>query len=197
LNLPGGIIAGQSSTHAHPHSATALAATADDADDADDASSDDNPTILRGQYNGNQFQRNVFDQVEGYRSGRFAGVGHTLLVGGEYGRQTIDRLQYFGTAPPITLYNPVPDLPPTPGLSLNTDGRFFSQTAAFYVQDLVQLAAVEHGVPELLAQLRSVGRVAEPGHQQRGAGTGADAELRGRGEVRELRRQADLDRGGL
>ena len=78
------------------------------ADDADDASSDDNPTILRGTYNGNQFQRNIFDQLEGYRSGRFAGIGHTLLVGGEYGRQTIDRLQYFGTAPPITLYNPVP-----------------------------------------------------------------------------------------
>ncbi|HZD75921.1 MAG TPA: TonB-dependent receptor plug domain-containing protein, partial [Acidobacteriaceae bacterium] len=69
LNLPGGIIAGQSSTRAHPHSATAMAATADD---ADDASSDDNPTILRGQYNGNQFQRNIFDQLEVYRSGRFA-----------------------------------------------------------------------------------------------------------------------------
>ena len=139
LNLPGGGIAGQSSTHAHRHADALLAGVHADATD-DEASSADNPTILRGQYNGNQFQRNIFDQLEAYRSGRFAGIGHTLLVGGEYGRQTIDRLQYFGTAPTITLYNPVPDLPPTPGLSLNTDGRFFAQTAAFYVQDLMQLA---------------------------------------------------------
>ena len=36
-----------------------------------------------------------------------------LLVGGEYGRQTLDRQQFTGTVPSITLYNPVPDLAPT------------------------------------------------------------------------------------
>jgi catecholate siderophore receptor len=139
MNLPdGGTIAGQSSTHAHKPGEPLLSlgdATADAAGDADD-----NPTILRGQYNANQFQRNIFDQLETYRSGRFAGIGHTLLLGGEYGRQTIDRLQFFGTTPDTTLYNPVPDLPPTPGTSPTVDGRFLGQTAAFYVQDLMQLA---------------------------------------------------------
>jgi catecholate siderophore receptor len=139
LNSDGVIIAGQSSTHAHKPG-QALLALSDATTAADATVTADNPVISRGQYDGNQFQRNVFNQLEAYRSGRFAGIGHTLLVGGEYGRQTIDRLQYFGTAPSITLYNPVPDLPPTPGLSLNADGRFFGQTAAGYVQDLMQLA---------------------------------------------------------
>ncbi len=202
---------------------------------------DDNPVISRGQYNGNQFQRNIFDQLEAYRSGRFAGIGHTLLLGGEYGRQTIDRQQFTGTAPSITLYNPVPDLAPTLNLTPSVNNRFFAQTAAFYVQDLMQLApqwklmagarfdnfkqsldqrlvnsprsgtrgqqvepargtavsaaVVEHGVCELLSQLRSVGRIAEPCGQQCRAGAGADGEYRGRREVFEPRRQADLDRG--
>src|ERR1700733_14623196 len=139
LNLPGGGIAGQSSTHAHRHADALLAGVHADPT-GDDASSDDNPTILRGQYNGNQFQRNIFDQLEAYRSGHFAGIGHTLLVGGEYGRQTIDRLQFFGTTPDTTLYNPVPDLAPTLSTTPTTNGRFWGQTAAFYVQDLMQLA---------------------------------------------------------
>jgi catecholate siderophore receptor len=139
LNIDGTIIGGVSSRHA-PAPLNAVAASAE-ANAADDASTPDNPVALRGQYNANQFQRNIFDQLEGYRSGRFAGIGHLLLLGGEYGRQTIDRLQFFGTAPPTTLYNPVPDLPPTPGTSPTTNGRFFAQTAAFYVQDLMQLAA--------------------------------------------------------
>jgi catecholate siderophore receptor len=138
VNLPGGIIAGQSSTHAHKPGQPLPALSDPTADAA--GGTDDNPAILRGQYNANQFQRNIFDQLEAYRSGRFAGIGHTLLLGGEYGRQTIDRLQFFGTTPDTTLYNPVPDLPPTPGTSPTTNGRFWGQTGAFYVQDLMQLA---------------------------------------------------------
>ncbi len=34
----------------------------------------------------------------------------------------------------------MPDLPPTPGTTPTTDGRFWGQTAAFYAQDLMQLA---------------------------------------------------------
>src|ERR1700727_1327824 len=78
---------------------------------------------------GSQFQRKMFNQLEAYRSGRFARIGHTLLVGGEYGRQTIDRLQYFGTTPSITLYNPVPDLAPTLSTTPTTNVRFWAQTA--------------------------------------------------------------------
>jgi len=137
LNSGGTTIAGPSSTHARK-AGQALLTLSDAAPAAGDPA--ENPVISRGQYNANQFQRNIFDQLEAYRSGRFAGIGHTLLLGGEYGRQTIDRLQFFGTAPDTTLYNPVPDLPPTPGTSPTTDGRFWGQTAAFYVQDLMQLA---------------------------------------------------------
>jgi catecholate siderophore receptor len=140
LDSGGTIIAGPSSTHAHKpgQSLLTLRNVRGAADEATDAA--ENPVISRGQYNANQFQRNIFDQLEAYRSGRFAGIGHTLLVGGEYGRQTIDRLQFFGTAPDTTLYNPVPDLPPTLGTTPTANGRFWGQTAAFYVQDLMQLA---------------------------------------------------------
>jgi catecholate siderophore receptor len=138
LNSDGVIIAGQSSTKPHRMAQALLTIDAGGAADASDAA--DNPVISRGQYNAKTFQRNVFDQLEAYRSGRFAGVGHLLLLGGEYGRQTIDRLQFFGTAPSTTLYNPVPDLAPTLGTTPTTNNRFLGQTAAFYVQDLMQLA---------------------------------------------------------
>ncbi|MFL6427531.1 MAG: TonB-dependent siderophore receptor [Acidobacteriaceae bacterium] len=134
----GVIIAGQSSTRAHRQALAVLGSRGDAV--AEDASAAENPVIKRGQYNGSQREGNIFDQLEAYRSGRFAGVGHLLLLGGEYGRQTLDRLQFSGAAPSITLYNPVPDLAPTLNATPSVNNRFFAQTAAFYVQDLMQLA---------------------------------------------------------
>ena len=133
LSVNGSTVAGQSSTHARRSGQPILDAAAIDASA--------NPVITRGQYNAKSFQRNIFDQLEAYRSGRFAGIGHLLLVGSEYGRQTVDRLQFTGTAPSITLYNPVPDLAPVLGTRPSVNNRFWGQTAAFYVQDLMQLAA--------------------------------------------------------
>jgi catecholate siderophore receptor len=132
LSGDGTTVAGQSSTHA---------SRAGDVVDLAASDAGTNPVITRGQYNAKTFQRNIFDQLEAYRSGRFAGVSHLLLVGGEYGRQTLDRLQFTGTAPSITLYNPIPDVPPTLGTIPSVNNRFWGQTAAFYVQDLMQLAA--------------------------------------------------------
>jgi catecholate siderophore receptor len=134
LDSGGVIIAGQSSTHARGAAAALLGSG------ADAANTDENPVIKRGQYNGLQLEGNIFDQLEAYRSGRFAGIGHTLLLGGEYGRQTLNRQQFTGTAPSITLYNPAPDLAPTLNPTPSVNNRFFAQTAAFYVQDLMQLA---------------------------------------------------------
>jgi catecholate siderophore receptor len=133
LDNDGTIVAGTSSTRGHRGGEAMLDIAA-----ADMAT---NPVITRGQYNAKTSQRNIFDQVEAYRSGRFAGVGHLLLLGGEYGRQTLDRTQFTGTAPSITLYNPVPDLAPTLGTTPSVNNRFWGQTAAFYAQDLMQLAA--------------------------------------------------------
>ncbi len=134
LDNDGTIIAGQSSTHAHPGGL--IAGGEDTIGDAAAV----NPVITRGQYNAKTFQRNIFDQLEAYRSGRFAGVGHLLLIGAEYGRQTLDRAQFTGTAPSITLYDPVPDLAPTLSTSPSVNNRFLGQTAGVYVQDLMQLA---------------------------------------------------------
>ena len=138
LDSDGVIIAGQSSTRARAVASALFEAGADAGGTTQAAT--DNPVISRGQYNANQFQRNVFDQLEVYRSGRFAGIEHLLLAGGEYGRQTVDRLQFRGTAPSTTLYNPVPDQAPTLGTTPSVNNRFLAQTAAFYVQDLMQLA---------------------------------------------------------
>lgn len=104
-------------------------------------SSPENPVISRGQYNASQVQRNLFDEAELWRSGHFLGLGHLLLVGAEYGRQTMDRVQFTGTAPSISLYNPAPDLAPAFAAKPSTNNRFFGQTAAVYTQDLIQLAA--------------------------------------------------------
>jgi catecholate siderophore receptor len=134
LDNNGTIIAGQSSTHAHPGGLIES-----DADAVGDAAAV-NPVITRGQYNAKTFQRNIFDQLEAYRSGRFAGVGHLLLVGAEYGRQTLDRAQFTGTAPSITLYDPVPNLAPTLSTTPSVNNRFLGQTAGVYVQDLMQIA---------------------------------------------------------
>jgi catecholate siderophore receptor len=107
---------------------------------ANASGSSDNPILTRGQTNATQSQQNVFDQAEAYRSGKFLGMEHLLLVGAEYGRQTQDRLQFTGTAPSVTLYNPDTSLAPTLSTTPSTSSRGFFQTAAVYTQDLMQLA---------------------------------------------------------
>lgn len=100
----------------------------------------DNPLISRGQTNAVKTQQDIFDQLEAYRSGHFLGMDHLLLVGSEYGRETQDLLEFTGTAPSITLYNPAPDLAPTLSTTPSTNTRAFAQTAAVYSQDLIQIA---------------------------------------------------------
>ncbi len=107
---------------------------------ANPGSSIENPLISRGQTNAVKTQQDIFDQLEAYRSGRFLGMDHLLLVGAEYGRETQDLVEFVGTAPNITLYNPAPDLAPTLATTPSVNTRAFAQTAAVYSQDLIQLA---------------------------------------------------------
>lgn len=99
-----------------------------------------NPILSRGQTNATRTQQNIFNQTEAYRSGRFLGMDHTLLLGGEYGRQTEDQLQFTGTASDTTLYNPDVHTAPVLGTTPSTNTRAFAQTAAGYAQDLIQFA---------------------------------------------------------
>lgn len=96
--------------------------------------------VLRSEYNGTQFQRNIFNQVEGWKRFHVAGMEHLLLIGAEYGRQTADRTQYTGTAASVDLYNPQ-QIAPVLATKVNTLNRFWGQTAAGYFQDQITLAA--------------------------------------------------------
>src|SRR6202044_1032691 len=78
---------------------------------------------------------------EAYRSGRWLGMGHTVLVGTEFGREVTDSTQFNGPTnqTPVDLLNPIPTAPVLSTV-YNRNNRFLGQTMAAYVQDLVQIA---------------------------------------------------------
>jgi catecholate siderophore receptor len=97
--------------------------------------------VGRGEYNGTQDWTNADTDVEAYRTGRFLGVGHTLLAGTEFGREVTDSTQFNGPTnqTPVSLLNPIST---TPVLStvFSRNNRFLGQTFAAYVQDLITLS---------------------------------------------------------
>ena len=97
--------------------------------------------VGRGEYNGTENWDLQFLNLEAYRTGRWLGMNHTLLVGTEYDRETTDSTQYNGPAnqTPVSLLHPLM-VPPVLSAVLSRNNRFFGQTAAIYGQDLVQLA---------------------------------------------------------
>ncbi len=97
--------------------------------------------VARGEYNGGQNWNLAFTNLEAYRSGRWLGMGHTVLVGAEYGREGTDSTQYNGPTnqTPVSLLAPVPTAPVLSSV-LNRNNRFLGQTEALYVQDLVTIA---------------------------------------------------------
>jgi catecholate siderophore receptor len=98
-------------------------------------------SVARGEYNGTQMWTNADANVEAYRTGRWLGMRHTLLVGEEFGREVTDSTQYNGPTnqTPVTLLNPA-DLAPVLSTVLSRNNRFLGQTEAVYAQDLVTIA---------------------------------------------------------
>jgi catecholate siderophore receptor len=98
-------------------------------------------SVARGEYNGTQMWTNADTDVEAYRSGQWLGMGHTVLVGTEFGREVTDSTQFNGPTnqTPVDLLNPIPTAPVLSTV-YNRNNRFLGQTMAAYVQDLVQIA---------------------------------------------------------
>ncbi len=101
---------------------------------------DGDALVGRGEYNGTQGWQLAYTDAEAYRSGRWAGLRHTVLLGAEYGREATDSTQYNGPTnqTPVHLLNPAllaPVLSPT----LSRNNRFLGQTQAVYAQDLLGL----------------------------------------------------------
>ena len=100
-----------------------------------------NYLVGRGEYNGAESWDSQFSNLEAYRTGRWLGMTHTVLVGTEYDRETADTTQYNGPAnqTPVSLLHPGM-VAPVLSTVLSTNNRFFGQTAAVYGQDLMQFA---------------------------------------------------------
>lgn len=98
-------------------------------------------SVARGEYNGTQLWTNADTDIEAYRTGRWLGLQHTLLLGAEYGREVTDSTQYNGPTnqTPVDLLNPVPTAPIL-STTLSRNNRFLGQTYALYAQDLVTLS---------------------------------------------------------
>jgi catecholate siderophore receptor len=97
-------------------------------------------SVARGEYNGTQPWDLEFNDLEAYRSGRLFGLGHTFLIGAEYGRETTDATQYNGPTnqTPVDLMHPGL-VAPILSTTLSRNNRFFGQTLAVYAQDLVTI----------------------------------------------------------
>ncbi|HEX9200747.1 MAG TPA: TonB-dependent siderophore receptor [Acidobacteriaceae bacterium] len=97
--------------------------------------------VARGEYHGTQLWTNADSTVEAYRTARFLGMQHMVLVGVEYGREVTDSTQYNGPTnqTPVSLLNPIPTAPILSTV-LSRNNRFLGQTVAAYVQDLVTIA---------------------------------------------------------
>jgi catecholate siderophore receptor len=97
--------------------------------------------VGRGEYDGTENWDLQFLNLEAYRTGRWLGMNHTVLVGTEYDRETTDSTQYNGPTnqTPVSLLHPLMVAPVLSSV-LSRNNRFFGQTAAVYGQDLVQLA---------------------------------------------------------
>ncbi len=97
--------------------------------------------VARGEYNGAQGWRLEDTDLEIFRTGRWLGVTHTLLLGSEFGREATDSTQFNGPTnqTPVSLLHPLPTAPILSTV-LSRNNRFLGQTSAAYAQDLVQFA---------------------------------------------------------
>ena len=104
--------------------------------------SGDDYLVARGEYNGTQFLTSADTDAEAWRTGRWLGMTHTLLLGAEYGREATDSTQYNGPTnqTSVDLLNPAPTAPIL-STTLSRNNRFLGQTYALYAQDLVTLSA--------------------------------------------------------
>jgi catecholate siderophore receptor len=96
-----------------------------------------NVLVSREQYDSSSAQDNYFNQTEATRRGHFL-VGHTFLLGVEYGSQSRDTVRYTGTAAKVALIDPVLT-PAVRGAKPSNNNVFNGTVLGTYVQDQLDL----------------------------------------------------------
>lgn len=96
--------------------------------------------VKRSQYNADQRQHNLFNQVEAIGGGRLIGLSHVMLAGVEAGRQRRDVTRFNGTAADVALVEPVLTVPSYSTVAA-TDNRFSGNVVGIYAQDLIAFAS--------------------------------------------------------
>ncbi len=94
--------------------------------------------VSRQQYNAEQSQQNLFSQSEALVAARAGGIEHLLLAGVELGAQHRDTRRFNGTAPGVSLFDPVLT-PPVYSTAAATNNSFNGSTSAVYAQDQASL----------------------------------------------------------
>jgi catecholate siderophore receptor len=100
----------------------------------------DRIVVKRSQYNADQAQQNVFNQIEAVGILRWARATHVLLAGIESGRQRRQVLRFNGTAADVALVEPVLTRPVYSSIAA-TNNAFAGGILGVYLQDLVSIGA--------------------------------------------------------
>lgn len=95
--------------------------------------------VSRQQYNADQNQGNYFDQTEASTTGTLWGMRHTVLMGVEVGTQNTGMLRFNGTAPDVSLVNPVLT-PPRYSATPAIDNAFHGGVFGLYLQDQISIS---------------------------------------------------------
>ncbi|HUS18556.1 MAG TPA: TonB-dependent siderophore receptor [Terriglobales bacterium] len=95
--------------------------------------------VKRQQYNSDSDQDNYFNQTEALTNRSFAGMGHTLLLGAEYGFQRKDSVRFDGIASNVALIDPVLSRPTYSTVPANNN-LFSGIVGAAYAQDQIDIA---------------------------------------------------------
>jgi catecholate siderophore receptor len=99
-----------------------------------------NVFVKRQQYNSESLQNNYFNQTEAITRRTWFGMGHTVLLGAEYGYQSKDGQRFDGTVADVTLLDPILTRPVYSNLAA-TNNLFTGVVGAGYVQDQITIAS--------------------------------------------------------
>ena len=96
---------------------------------------------LQAYFSGAQRQ-NFFNQTDLIWKAQTGPIGHTILIGGEFGMQDTDNTRSLNnnSAGTVTILNPTTNAPPV-FLALQSDNHVDLTTASAYIQDQIDLAS--------------------------------------------------------
>ncbi len=100
----------------------------------------DRVLVRRSQYNADQDQQNVFNQIETVNVIRWAAATHVLLAGLEAGLQRRQLLRFNGSAADVALVDPVLTRPVYSTVAA-ANNAFSGSVVGVYVQDLMSIGA--------------------------------------------------------